>query len=187
MCVSHVSKTGDIKRFCIMEETSIAKGIRRIVGVTGEEAFKVQATAQIMESKIKDLEKLSHSDLEAALKVIAKELDVAYIPVVSKNQLKERFTEIKKTFDDADKARKAKEVKEAVDLIKSIYEQNPEQKVLVKVLPTGNTKALAQAITHVKGMSNTSALLFAIDGEKVSHQCVVSKVNLSEYSPIRNL
>lgn len=39
---SHVAKTGDISRFLIMEESSIAKGIRRIVGVTGEEALQVK-------------------------------------------------------------------------------------------------------------------------------------------------
>jgi hypothetical protein len=38
---SHVSKTGDIKHFTILEESGIAKGIRRIVAVTGEEAQQV--------------------------------------------------------------------------------------------------------------------------------------------------
>ena len=37
----HVAKTGDIKHFVILEESGIAKGIRRIVAVTGEEAQQV--------------------------------------------------------------------------------------------------------------------------------------------------
>ena len=33
---THVGKTGDIRNFAILEETSIAKGIRRIIAVTGD-------------------------------------------------------------------------------------------------------------------------------------------------------
>jgi alanyl-tRNA synthetase len=42
---------------------------------------------------------------------------------------------------------------------------------------TGNTKALSQAISHVKGMPDRAALLISIDevGGKVAHQCVVPK------------
>jgi alanyl-tRNA synthetase len=38
---SHVKHTSDIKTFAILEESAIAKGTRRIVAATGEEATKV--------------------------------------------------------------------------------------------------------------------------------------------------
>ena len=39
---THVAKTGDIKDLVIIEESGIAKGIRRIVAVTGHDAHHVQ-------------------------------------------------------------------------------------------------------------------------------------------------
>ena len=36
-----MKNTGDIKRFSILEESSIAKGIRRVVGATAEAAEAV--------------------------------------------------------------------------------------------------------------------------------------------------
>lgn len=36
-------------------------------------------------------------------------------------------------------------------------------------------QALSQALAHVKGLGDKNAMLFAVDGAKVSHQCVVSK------------
>ena len=68
---SHAPKTGQIKKFVILEESSIAKGIRRIMGVTGSEAGRAQKEAQAFEHRINALKNLSPSELEAALKVVA--------------------------------------------------------------------------------------------------------------------
>lgn len=38
---SHLHRSGHIGSFAIVTEEAIAKGIRRIVGLTGNEAFKV--------------------------------------------------------------------------------------------------------------------------------------------------
>ncbi|KAJ1525582.1 Alanine--tRNA ligase, partial [Nowakowskiella sp. JEL0078] len=65
---THVSKTGDIKQFVVVDETSISKGIRRIVGVTGEEAFKLQKQADEHDKKLQELRKLEGSALEASIK-----------------------------------------------------------------------------------------------------------------------
>jgi alanyl-tRNA synthetase len=39
---THVSSTQDIKRFVIVDDSALAKGIRRMTGVTGEEAAKLR-------------------------------------------------------------------------------------------------------------------------------------------------
>ena len=48
----HVAKTDDIKDFVITEESSIAKGIRRIVAVTGFEANEVSRKAKDYEARL---------------------------------------------------------------------------------------------------------------------------------------
>ena len=45
-----------------------------------------------------------------------KALEEASLPLVRKHQLREKFASIKKSFDDMDKARKAKESKEVSKL-----------------------------------------------------------------------
>ena len=69
---THVSKTGDIKRFIILEDSALAKGVRRIVAVTGDEALQAQRAASEFEKTVLDLKKLSGSSLENALKVVGK-------------------------------------------------------------------------------------------------------------------
>ena len=48
----HVAKTGDIKHFVITEESGIAKGIRRIVAVTGHEAAEATRLADALQAKL---------------------------------------------------------------------------------------------------------------------------------------
>jgi alanyl-tRNA synthetase len=65
---SHVAKTGDIKDFVITEESGIAKGIRRIIAVTGHEAREVTRTADDLKSKLDQLDHLTGKEKDAGLK-----------------------------------------------------------------------------------------------------------------------
>lgn len=69
---THVNQTADIVRFTILEETSISKGVRRIIAVTGEEAYLFHRCADELQKKIAAMEKLSGSDLSSAIKNMAK-------------------------------------------------------------------------------------------------------------------
>ncbi|KAK9768732.1 Alanine--tRNA ligase [Basidiobolus ranarum] len=175
---THVAQTGDIKSFVIVEESAISKGIRRIVAVTGKEAQQAHELANQFEVKLENLKKLSGAELDTALKVISKELDGLAISLSRKATFRETFSTIKKQFDDADKAQKAAQVKQAVDTVKQCIEENPDQDFVVKVLDVGsNSKALSSAIQHVKGLKTKAAYLISVDAEggRVAHQCIVPK------------
>ncbi|KAG5461975.1 MAG: hypothetical protein BJ554DRAFT_5751, partial [Olpidium bornovanus] len=177
---SHVAKTGDIKHFGLIEETAVAKGIRRIVAVTGEEAQEAARVADEFLSRLEYLSSLEFSlELENALKEVGKELDALQISAGRKAEFRERYAEVKKKFDDRDKARKAAEVKEAVDEIKRLLEEREKEEVVVVELKVGagNAKALAAAVQHGKALGSKAMYLFSIDKNKgvVTHSCVVPK------------
>ena len=69
-CSSHVAKTGDIKDFVITEESGIAKGIRRLVAVTGQEAQAVTRAAEVLKSKLEAIENADGKDKDAGLKAL---------------------------------------------------------------------------------------------------------------------
>ena len=69
LCVfRHVAKTGDIKDFVITEEVGIAKGIRRIVAVTGQEAQDISRSAHSLQEKLEVLEQSSGKVKDTGLK-----------------------------------------------------------------------------------------------------------------------
>ena len=71
---THVAKTGDIKDLVIIEESGIAKGIRRIVAVTGHDAHHVQKVANEFEQEIDNASSLPFG---VAKESKSKELGVA--------------------------------------------------------------------------------------------------------------
>ena len=52
---THISNTREAKAFVILEETAVAKGIRRISAVTGEEAVMAVETAVVLEKEAQSL------------------------------------------------------------------------------------------------------------------------------------
>ena len=95
----------------------MAKGIRRIVAVTGDEANNLFAEAQSYEQRIKKLSKLGHNALGNELKVLGKDLDQATLPLVQKAHLRAEFAKIKTDFLNADKQIKLNEVNQVLLLI----------------------------------------------------------------------
>ncbi|KAI8051536.1 tRNA synthetases class II (A)-domain-containing protein [Syncephalis plumigaleata] len=166
---THVAKTSDIKEFVILEESAIAKGIRRIVAVTGEEAHQASQRAVDYEKQLNSLRKLSGAQLDTHSR--------ALVSAVSKAALRNTFNEIKQEFVEAEKTRKAAEISQAVETVKAFIEKSPDASVIVQRLEVGNnTKAVLAAIQHVKTV-NKAAYFFSVDAEagRVGHQCFVPK------------
>lgn len=118
-----MNKTGDIKDFVITEESGIAKGIRRVVAVTGNEAVEVRRVADGLHARLDQLDAMGGKEKDAGLKAyqvvrmilficsypidnVAQELNQADISVIKKAELVERLAHIRKAFD---KQRKDKE------------------------------------------------------------------------------
>lgn len=115
---THVTKTGDIKDFVITEESGIAKGIRRIVAVTGQEAHEACRVANALKVRFEQLESTEGKEKDAGLKVLsvvghkavflaspmhrlilAQELGQADISVLLKAELKDRLATVRKALD----------------------------------------------------------------------------------------
>ena len=72
LCLSriyrHVAKTGEIKDIIVTEESGIAKGIRRVVAVTGHEAAEARRQGESLTAQLNRIESLGDAEKDAALK-----------------------------------------------------------------------------------------------------------------------
>ncbi|KAL3470477.1 alanine--tRNA ligase [Aspergillus californicus] len=179
---THVQKTGDIKDFIILEESGIAKGIRRIIAVTGEDAHEAQRVATAFDRRLSQLEAMaSGPGKEQNAKQIQVELNQLSISALQKSKFREQFTRINKKIIDEQKAHQKLESKKAIESITSYFEaaDNAHKSWLIAKLPiSANAKAVSESLTYVKSKlpeKTVYVLAPSPDESRVAHGCYVSK------------
>ncbi|OAL37479.1 alanine-tRNA ligase [Fonsecaea nubica] len=179
---THVRSTGDIKDLVILEESGIAKGIRRIIAVTGEDAHEVQRVADDFSVKLDKLEKMpSGTPKEHEAKAIQLELNNLSISAVKKSQFRDRFSKISKEILDQQKKLQKEETKKAIDTITEYFEKSPSAQAAVLRLPIGgNPKIVPDVVKHVQTKLKDKSVYIMVADEKdpegkVYHGCFVSQ------------
>ena len=180
---THVKSTGEIKDLVILEESGIAKGIRRIVAATGQEAADYKLKAEEFESQLVRLEKLPFSaEKEAEAKKMQTELNQLTISALTKNQFRDRFAKIQKSILDEQKAFAKQDNKRVLDIVTNYFKDNADAKFFVQKIDWSSNvaKAISETIKNVSGpksaLKDKSVYLLSAGDGKVAHGCYVSEV-----------
>ncbi|KAI5865888.1 tRNA synthetases class II (A)-domain-containing protein [Durotheca rogersii] len=156
---THVEKTGIIKDLVIVEESGIAKGIRRIVAYTGEAAHRVQREAEEFGKRIAAIESLPFGpEKEAEVKQATVDLNNLVVSTLTKEDLKVRFSKVVKAVVEEQKKRQKAESKTALDAVTGHFtkEENKDSKYFVGHLPiSANAKAISDVMNHFKSKDKT--------------------------------
>lgn len=180
---THVDKTGDIKELVVVEESGIAKGIRRIIAVTGQQAYEVQRAAADFSAELDALEKMPFGpQKEQTAKQAQIALNNLSIAAVTKSELRARFAAISKGILDAQKAATKAENKRVLEAVAGrLTEDDPRAPSVVQLPYSGGVgKAITEALKQVSAKNKERAvyLLAADEGEgKVVHGCYMPDVS----------
>lgn len=179
---THVQKTGDIKDLVLLEEGGIAKGIRRIIAVTGEDAHAVQRIADEFSERLSHLEKMLHGqNKEQEVKNTQNDLNQLSISAITKSKLRDQLAKVKKQQVEEQKAQQKAESKKALDAVIEFFGQpgNSDKNLILELQISANAKAIGDALNHIRTkIKDKNVYLFAADAEsgKVIHGCHVSEV-----------
>jgi len=179
---THVEKTGDIKELVITENSGIAKGIRRIVAVTGAAAREVQREADDFSNRLSELERMQFSaEKEQHVKQIKLDLANLQVSTIKKSDLGKRQEKLTKDILNQQKEAQKQEIQKIMDIVKEHFSKNEDEKHVVVKLPfQSGSKAVAEVIKTVstKDKEKTVYLIAAEpSGDKVTHGCHVAEVN----------
>ncbi|KAI0106644.1 tRNA synthetases class II (A)-domain-containing protein [Daldinia grandis] len=151
---THVDQTGIMKDLVVVEESGIAKGIRRIVAFTGDAAHRVQREAEEFSKRIAAIDALPFSpEKEAEVKQATVDLNNLVVSTLTKEDLKTRFAKVVKAVVDEQKKRQKAESKTALDTVSAHFakDENKEAKYFIGHLPiSANAKAVADVMNHFK-------------------------------------
>ncbi|KAJ0029610.1 hypothetical protein NQD34_004607 [Periophthalmus magnuspinnatus] len=180
---THLQNSGHAAPFVIVSEEAIAKGIRRIVAVTGTEAQKAQRKADALHQALAALGKKvkqqssPNKDIQKEIADMTESIGTAVISQWQKDEMRETLKGLKKIMDDLDRNYKADIQKRVLEKIKEEIEKNPNQELLIMEMePGASAKALNESLKLLKTNSpQTAAMLFTVDPEagKVTCLCQV--------------
>lgn len=177
---THLQNSGHAGHFVIVSEEAIAKGIRRIVAVTGAEARKalrkvdsLKKLLSALDAKVK-VQTAPNKDVQKEITDLSETLATAVIPQWQKDELREAVKALKKVMDDLDRASKADIQKRVLEKTKQVIESHPNQPLVIMEMENGaSAKALNESLKLFKTHSpQTATMLFAVDNEAGRITCL---------------
>ncbi|XP_014661746.1 PREDICTED: alanine--tRNA ligase, cytoplasmic-like [Priapulus caudatus] len=185
---THLRRSGHVGDYVIASEEAIAKGIRRIVCLTGPEATRALHRATLLNQQFAQLQEQVTARCEtkeqqkaASRKIVdlGDDISQSVIQAWKKDEMRVSLKGLKKKLDDLDKAAKAAMLQRVVEEAKQMIAAKPEQMVVVHRFNAGAVgKALDGAIQQYKALSpKTAAIFFSTDEDtdKVLCMCCVPK------------
>uniref|UniRef100_A0A0K0F7G9 Alanine--tRNA ligase n=1 Tax=Strongyloides venezuelensis TaxID=75913 RepID=A0A0K0F7G9_STRVS len=186
---THLKNVSHIGSLVITTEEAIAKGIRRIVALTGLEAEKSLHRADRIEKRVNELKELVEKDenvvndkikfkeLTKAANELLSEVNSMVLPYCRKEIIRETTKNIQKTLDKYSKNAQAAAAQKIVDEAKKLVESIDEStKFLVHVFPEGaNGKVLDTALKQIKKPSAVMVFSINNDVRKLQVICKVEK------------
>lgn len=177
---THLQNSGHAAPFVIVSEEAIAKGIRRIVAVTGTEAQKAQRKADalrqalgVLGDKVKQ-QTSPNKDLQKEIADMTESIGTAVISQWQKDEMREALKCQKKTMDDLDRNCKANIQKRVLEQTKEVIASSPNQPLLIMAMEVGaSAKALNESLKLLKSQSpKTAAMLFTVDPDAGKITCL---------------
>lgn len=177
---THLTRTGHIGEFVITSEEAIAKGIRRVIAISGPDAQRAINKAEKLEKDLADLETLfkakKYADQKHATKLtsdLLNDVNSSQTSYWKKDEFRTRISMLKKSLSEQDKANQAQVLEDA----KRLAEKNlNSQFIVAKLNADANNKVLDQAVKQiVKIHPKAATMLFSSDDKKVICVSSVSK------------
>jgi alanyl-tRNA synthetase len=172
---THLERSGEAERFVLTTEEAVAKGIRRVVGITGPAAIAAEDRGQKLQARVEALIQQAAGDTvdpeqaAAQLADLQREINEAEMPIRVRNELRDRLTELQKAIKKQEKAAASASGEAVQDAVAALFEAGPEiagVKVVVGEVPEAQADALRSAIDWVRNKTEQSVVLLVSAGDE---------------------
>ncbi|MEQ9461937.1 MAG: alanine--tRNA ligase [Phycisphaeraceae bacterium] len=173
---THLTQTGAAEGFVIVSEENVAKGIRRIVGLTGEEGHRAQSMGEMLRNRVDSLARVSAEKLGAVLPELSKEVEIAVMPLTIKHEVRGRIVSLQDKLKEAQKALAKQSASAVADVAREVAEASEDGSPIVARFEDADGNALRTAMDVIRKKRPASPLLLAgVSGDKVSLLAAVPK------------
>ena len=177
---THVPSLESVGEFVLISDEPVSKGVRRIVGVTGEAADASLKSALQIEIELDAAGKIEPKLLPASISALQKQIASPGVPLLSRRRGNAVIAELQqkhRTFEKGQKKALAASV-DVAQVAAGIFEQAKSSgatKIVTGIVEGGSSDVLLGVMDSVRKAGASYALLLAgIEGEKLSFLAAVS-------------
>ena len=170
---THVKRTGHIGDFVIASEDAIAKGVRRIIALTGPEASRAVKKGSLLCNQVIQLTnrvsnlKVSSREVTKEINDLSDEISHSNISSWLKDQLRNDLNNLKKTLMNLDKLSANSALNEILEFTEGLARNNEKSSVIVEIVNAGsNSKTVDAAIKKLRTLLPEVAIMFLSADDK---------------------
>ncbi len=178
---THLTNSAHMEKLVITSEEAIAKGVRRIIAMTGNEAIKAVKKADLLSKNIDELTnelnetvkssekmQLNQSALNRKINNLNDEISQSVTSHVAKDALRKDLQKLKKLLSDIDLKNKAALLSKALDECAKQVEQLKANNTTTHIVQEFNVNGDAKSLNTIQNyfkqhLPSVSLLLFSID------------------------
>ncbi len=165
---THLKNSAEAEWFVIVSEEAVAKGVRRVVGVTGPAAKQAEVTGADLLERAERLDGEPPERLAEALAAFQRELSEAIIPARVREALNEHVAELQGRLRRHQKEQAASSGEAVMDRVADLLASAETIRgvtVVVGQVPAARPEALRGAIDWVRQKTSASSVLLAAVAE----------------------
>jgi alanyl-tRNA synthetase len=177
---THLPSTGAAQAFAIVSEESVAKGVRRITGLTGLAAQEARhAGAELLRrlNLVKSNAAALGEQLRAELGGLIREAAETTMPLTLRHRVQAALTDLQKVVKDLDKSRQREAAADVTDAARAIADENSGPIIVARLDTPGETDALRTAMDVIRKRHPDAAALLGgvVSDNKVAFIAAVPK------------
>ncbi|MEM6793764.1 MAG: alanine--tRNA ligase [Acidobacteriota bacterium] len=167
---THVAKSSDCEAFAVLSEEPVAKGVRRLVAVTGVAARRARALAGALGARAADLGALEGEKLRAGLAELLADIARAPLPLTARQDLQGRIEALQSGLRQQQKERAAAEGAEVQEVAETLLDASIEvggTRIIVGAVPAAPPEKIREAIDWLRQKSGSAAVVLFSGDSKV--------------------
>jgi len=161
---THLSRTAQVGRFRFIEETAVAKGVRRVTAITGERAARAEAAATAVLRQLKDAAEAPAESLPRRIVELNTVMSQTELPLVEKQRMREDLAKLqekaKKLQKQAAKAGTA-DIMARVDQVLAAAERVGPTSIIAADVGEATADQLRAACDSLRARAGSAAVLLA--------------------------
>ncbi|MHC5110169.1 MAG: alanine--tRNA ligase [Planctomycetota bacterium] len=166
---THLQRSGEARRFVLTSEEGVAKGVRRVIGISGDAAEEAVTIGTELLEEVGKNRQSSGDELRSWLSSFQNRVADAAIPVSVRHQIRETLSDLQKKAKAEEKAAAAASGGAVKDCVATLFNQASEIGgvcVVTGEVPTAGADALRTAIDWVRNKTDASAVFLATGSEE---------------------